>query len=61
MRPTKKLSPREAARLAEADASLHQSRPPVGLLDEIDELMADIDAVLSEVPVLMRFTQWEGE
>jgi hypothetical protein len=57
-----RLTPKEAQRLAEQDAALLQSRADASdVLDNIDELIAEIDELLVERPFLIAFYQWAGE
>jgi hypothetical protein len=58
----RRLTPREAQRLAEQDAAIAQARlEALDLLDGAEELIAEIDELLVERPFLLAFTQWDGE
>jgi hypothetical protein len=58
----KRLTSREAQRLAEQDAAIAQARlDAVDLLEGVDELIAEIDDLLVDRPFLTAFLQWDGE
>jgi hypothetical protein len=57
-----KMAKRDAERLAEEDAARVQDRAEVGrAIEETDDLLADIDALLEEQEVLVNFRQKGGE
>ncbi|MGH8998758.1 MAG: ubiquitin-like protein Pup [Acidimicrobiia bacterium] len=61
-RQTKTLPPKEADELAAADAErAGDERAGSEVMDDLDDLLAEIDAVLEEQSVLVNFRQRGGQ